>query len=797
MGTDTGLYLYNDISITGTQVLTNATNERAIVTLQAPFWYYGQLVTQIAVSSNGYISTNTADDGTDVANDCPNIPFDATEGARIYAMHDAYEAMDVYVDLDPTNNITTIQWVGDYVSGNGSVDFQLSIFHNVHVATVQVAQADETGSSSTMGTVFNDPAGVVSEGFILYCNNAGDTGTGHYMAYGSLGLNEIRSEANPGGDEPWEFFELHGVPAYDLGLGGISLVVIGDGAEGDGTIEEVITFANGVDFDPAGEGNALVSFSEETTNHTTIDWTLTGGLQINFENDDTISYFLVEGFSGAQDDDIDVDDDGVPDNVPWTNTVDGVSTLLETVDPPVESEYPYAAEQVAPREGLTGNARNPGHIHRCPDVAFVFTHASDDPTHGDDTPTDFLNDCAVCGDSSVKPGVEECDDGGVDSVDCDANCTDPRCGDDYTNGTAGEACDDGNQSDDDDCPSGTGDCSAEASCGDGFINTDGPALPMEVCDDSNQSNDDDCPSDTSNGGDCSAEASCGDGFINSNGPLLTIEACDDNNAANDDDCPSDTNNGGDCTAEAACGDDFINTQGPALPLEDCDEGVTVDTADCDFDCSEAICGDNYVNNTAGETCDASDGDRTSTCDDDCTAVSCGDNVVNMTAGEECDSGGVFTADCDMDCTLPECGDGDINTAANEECDDTAESQDCDADCTMAECGDNTVNMTAGEQCDDGNTTPGDGCDATCMTEGAGGGGQGGNGMGGGVGGGQGPGVGPGAGSGGNGNNGEDDDDTKAEEGGCDCSMPGRRVPNGAAFALLLGLGAAVMRRRRR
>jgi cysteine-rich repeat protein len=68
----------------------------------------------------------------------------------------------------------------------------------------------------------------------------------------------------------------------------------------------------------------------------------------------------------------------------------------------------------------------------------------------------------------------------------------------------------------------------------------------------------------------------------------------------------------------------------------------------------------------------------------------------------------------MNGPCPVCGDG--VTDAPEECDDAGESASCDADCTLAECGDGTLNTTAGEECDDGNTTPGDGCDASCLIE---------------------------------------------------------------------------------
>ena len=57
----------------------------------------------------------------------------------------------------------------------------------------------------------------------------------------------------------------------------------------------------------------------------------------------------------------------------------------------------------------------------------------------------------ICGDGTVQAG-ETCDDGGA-SVDCDADCTTPACGDATLNAAAGEQCDDGNTVSNDGCDS--------------------------------------------------------------------------------------------------------------------------------------------------------------------------------------------------------------------------------------------------------------------------------------------------------------------------------------------------------
>lgn len=61
------------------------------------------------------------------------------------------------------------------------------------------------------------------------------------------------------------------------------------------------------------------------------------------------------------------------------------------------------------------------------------------------------SDCrtSACGDGTVDPG-EDCDPGG-ETAECNVDCSSAMCGDGTLNPTAGEACDDGNGSDDDDC----------------------------------------------------------------------------------------------------------------------------------------------------------------------------------------------------------------------------------------------------------------------------------------------------------------------------------------------------------
>jgi len=94
---------------------------------------------------------------------------------------------------------------------------------------------------------------------------------------------------------------------------------------------------------------------------------------------------------------------------------------------------------------------------------------------------------------------------------------------------------------------------------------------------------------------------------------------------------------------------------------------------------------------------------------------CGNS--NADGTEQCDDGNtVDEDDCTNACQDAACGDGFVWTDGSgaEECDDAGESETCDDDCTIAECGDGVLDP--GELCDDGNTSAGDGCDASCSFE---------------------------------------------------------------------------------
>jgi cysteine-rich repeat protein len=205
----------------------------------------------------------------------------------------------------------------------------------------------------------------------------------------------------------------------------------------------------------------------------------------------------------------------------------------------------------------------------------------------------------------------ETGDGDGDPGDGDGDGPEPICGNAIVE--TGEACDDGNTIETDDCTTA---CEA-ASCGDGFLHEDD-----EVCDDGNMDNTDACA--------MCAVAECGDGFVQTD-----VEQCDDANVSNTDMCTN-------ACELAVCGDGFVG------PDEDCDD-VNMDNTDGCVDCAAAVCGDGAVQ-FGVEECDDGNMDNTDGCTDTCMGVVCGNTFVQM--GEECDDGNLVAMDgCSDTCTL--------------------------------------------------------------------------------------------------------------------------------------------------
>ncbi len=182
----------------------------------------------------------------------------------------------------------------------------------------------------------------------------------------SARISEIRID-QPSADDD-EYFELAGNPVDSLD--GLTYLVIGDGTGGSGVIESA-TDLSGTALDAAGyfvaaEATFTLGVADLVTS-------------LNFENSDNVTHLLVEGFTGASGDDLDTNDDGVLDLMPWLLTVDCIA-LVET---PGSGDLTYCANAIGPDGTFV-----PGHVYTCPlsPNPGGFDLGQFDPAAGDDTP---------------------------------------------------------------------------------------------------------------------------------------------------------------------------------------------------------------------------------------------------------------------------------------------------------------------------------------------------------------------------------------------------------------------------
>jgi hypothetical protein len=183
-------------------------------------------------------------------------------------------------------------------------------------------------------------------------------------------ISEVRTDQT--GTDNDEYFELQGLPSESLN--DLTFITIGDGTGGSGVIEEVTVLTGqsiqATGFFVAAEG----TFTLGTANLVTT---------LDFENSDNVTHLLVNGFTGAVAQDLDTNNDGVLDVLPWTSIVDCVAMILQP-NPPTSTEYEYATGLGYPAIGPDGTFA-PGHIYRHPGTG-AWQIGQFDIVGGDDTP---------------------------------------------------------------------------------------------------------------------------------------------------------------------------------------------------------------------------------------------------------------------------------------------------------------------------------------------------------------------------------------------------------------------------
>ncbi len=212
-------------------------------------------------------------------------------------------------------------------------------------------------------------------------------------------ITEIRIQQP--GDNFDEYFELQGVPGTPLG--DLTYIVLGDGPQGQsGWIECVVPLAGKkIRETPAADGKGYFLCTENTFTLrplSEVDLVLTPNT-LNFEVDDNVTHMLVKGFTGAINDDLDPDNDGVLDITPWALLVDKVA-IIRQHNPPTTTEWHYGPPVVGPSGGTS-----PGHVALCPSTPPEWRIEAFDPAVGDDTPGEpnpAVCACAGClGDLNV------------------------------------------------------------------------------------------------------------------------------------------------------------------------------------------------------------------------------------------------------------------------------------------------------------------------------------------------------------------------------------------------------------
>jgi len=168
-------------------------------------------------------------------------------------------------------------------------------------------------------------------------------------------VNEIRIDQSSTDND--EYFELFGAPNTPLGT--LTYIVLGDtGGDDSGVIERIAPLTGQV----IGTSGYFLAVTGTYTLGGTPDFVFSATNNA-FENNDNVTHMLVSGFTGTPNQDLDTNNDGVLDAMPWTSIVDSIGISFQ-VNPPTDPTLGYT---YGPSIGPDLGGFAPPHVYRCPD----------------------------------------------------------------------------------------------------------------------------------------------------------------------------------------------------------------------------------------------------------------------------------------------------------------------------------------------------------------------------------------------------------------------------------------------
>lgn len=180
-------FQFVDISATGTSLGGGDDVTSAPVALSEAFNFYGTNFNSMLLGSNGFLTTDLADTGGDLSNDCP-LPVPpstpaGTNGMRIYPLHDDLVTTDSFVQYfancpraqGPAQGCTVFQWDDvTHFGGGGPFDMQTILYHTTGDIVSQIGAGEpEGGAGSTTGIQSDATSGASFTGLTYACNTGG------------------------------------------------------------------------------------------------------------------------------------------------------------------------------------------------------------------------------------------------------------------------------------------------------------------------------------------------------------------------------------------------------------------------------------------------------------------------------------------------------------------------------------------------------------------------------------------------------------------------------------------------